>query len=269
MNFKMNKILMLLALVAFGTKLQAQKSFQVFETTSADAKWDGKQFTTENDTLKASYYFWSEKGIFAVTIQNKLKTPLFIDWEQSSFKSLGQKFDYWPDNEAGKPSPERVPYLYNGPSPLPNSMAEKVGGAGANKNRTPRVTEIKPGGSVIRYQYYIFPKNYFDMGAKATSLLLPLKENNDITTQAYEISYSEKNTPLRFFNSLVYSGTSEFKGKGEISESFYLKKVVELETRQFKANSAQSLEEAKKDGSPYYATNNFFVPVPAGKGAKK
>ena len=250
---------------------QAQKYIQVLETVSSDAKTHDGAYVSENDTVKVTYFFWSEKGVFSFKVQNKTDKPLFIDWEQSEFKSLGQTFDYWPDNEPGKPTGIKADFHYDGPPVMPGYTADQgVGGAGANKNRNPRVSEIKPHGSLIRSSYYIFPKSHFEMGAKYHSRYLSLKEDKTIMTQVYELDYNKTNTPLRFHSRVTYSGAEDFVHKGSIGAGFTLHKVSEMELRQFKNSEKESDADAKKpEGSPYFSAKSFYIEVPAGKGVIK
>ncbi|MES2389165.1 MAG: hypothetical protein V4543_14275 [Bacteroidota bacterium] len=257
-------------IAAKPAEAQAQKYVQVMETATKDAKNVKDHWVTENDSVKITYHFWSEKGILSFAIHNKLTVPLFIDWEQSTFKSLGETFDYWPDNEPGKPEGIRADFHYDGPPVMPGHTATQgVGGAGANKNRTARLSEIEPNGDLIRSSYYIFPKPYFDMGAKYTSRHLALREDKSVMTLVYELDFHEKNTPLRFSNAVAYSTSEDFKSKGTLAAEFKLEKVTEMEARQFKNKSKESMEDAKNGSSPYASPRSFYVSVPAGQGVKK
>lgn len=58
------------------------------------------EFKIENDSLKITYSFAGENAPVKINIQNKLATPLYIDWSQSSLIFKNQSISYVPDKIA-------------------------------------------------------------------------------------------------------------------------------------------------------------------------
>jgi len=54
-------------------------------------------YVYENDTIRITYDFWQPKNQMKLSIYNKLSTPLFIDWKNSSFIVNDNAHPYWQD----------------------------------------------------------------------------------------------------------------------------------------------------------------------------
>ena len=55
-------------------------------------------FVSENDTVKVTYNFTGYDCPVTITVYNKLKTPIYIDWSQSSVIVNGNRIALWSDN---------------------------------------------------------------------------------------------------------------------------------------------------------------------------
>lgn len=70
---------------------------QVYSTHSEKLTKSNNSWVFENDTLKIVYDFYDSYGKMNFLIYNKLSSPIYIDWKNSSFIYNGNKFNYWVD----------------------------------------------------------------------------------------------------------------------------------------------------------------------------
>lgn len=256
----MRKLLLATCLLLASAATMAQKKYQLFEVGGVQTKVVNGAHTFENDTVKVEYYFWEEKGLLSLLITNKTKSPIYVDWEQSSFYTLNKKFDLWTDNEPDSvlKGKARGPYTYDGPCLYPGHQGE-VAGSGANHNREAR-THMIPGGSTLaRSTFYIFPLPGFRMFQGVTTKMLPVPGNKGQMSDVYLTEYSEyTRSPIRFGVALQMSFTEAFSSTFAVKNDFFVAKATEMETKLFLP--------AKGD-SYYRSASSFFLPL-TGEGYK-
>src|SRR5690348_2528150 len=57
---------------------------------------DLQEFEFVNDTVRIIYNFYGENAPVTITVENKLKVPIFIDWHNSSLILNGRSVSYAP-----------------------------------------------------------------------------------------------------------------------------------------------------------------------------
>jgi hypothetical protein len=58
------------------------------------------EFTVENDSIKVTYSFASLQAPVKVTVRNKLKIPLYVDWSKSALIFNEEATSYVPEKTA-------------------------------------------------------------------------------------------------------------------------------------------------------------------------
>lgn len=91
----MAKIL-LLAVMAFLV-FSSCRTYQYTTVSSSNLDMnDLQEFEFMNDTVRIIYNFYGENAPVTITVENKLKVPIFIDWHNSSLILNGRSVSYAP-----------------------------------------------------------------------------------------------------------------------------------------------------------------------------
>lgn len=244
----------LIALLFIGCKSYVQ----VFDTKGTNVKVENEFYVFENDTLKITYSFWSEKGLMTFAIFNKSNKPLYIDWKKSSYIDNSVKLNYWIDEEKNKTSEYYGSYFYKGPLLKPGYAVSMTNGTSVSSTvKVERITFIPPTSNYYRSQFYILPINAFKFATKVPYKEVPRNDNPKKKTKIYEKSYSKENSPLIFRNFLTFSFNENFEDEFYVDNEFYIYDVKEMEVSQF----AQFEVDTTKKGGRYYVKDKNGVPV--------
>lgn len=84
----MKKLLLIAPIMLFFASC---KPYQYFTVAAPELQQDSlKQYVFENDTMKVLYNFTGYQGPLKVTVINKLKEPIFLDWNRSAMIMNGE-----------------------------------------------------------------------------------------------------------------------------------------------------------------------------------
>lgn len=75
---------------------------QVFTTQSPKLMKSSEGWFYETDSIKIVYDFFHAHGKMNFTIYNKQKSPIYIDWQNSSFTNNGFNNTYWNETKNEK-----------------------------------------------------------------------------------------------------------------------------------------------------------------------
>jgi len=244
----------LIALLFIGCKSYVQ----VFDTKGTNVKVENEFYVFENDTLKITYSFWSEKGLMTFAIFNKSNKPIYIDWKKSSYIDNSVKLNYWIDEEKIKTSEYYGSYFYKGPLLKPGYAISMTSGASVSSTvKIERITFIPPASNYYRSQFYILPINAFKFKAKVPSKEVPKNDNPKKKTKIYEKLFSKENSPLIFRNFLTFSFNESFENEFYVDNEFYIYDIKEMDKKQF-----EHLEiDRTKKGGRFFVKDENGLPV--------
>lgn len=260
MNVTNNFIKTSLFFLLFTFSLLGCKNYiQVFETKSNDIKVENKFYVFENDSLKITYNFWSNKGLMTFSVFNKLDKPIYIDWKKSSYIDNSVKLNYWIDEEKTKSKEYYGNYYYDGLRYAVSKSETAV--------KLERVTFIPPSSNYSRSQFFIFPIKFYDLDTGIEPKEINRLDNPKYKTEVYEQHFSKKNSPLIFRNFLTFSYTESFESEFYVDNEFYISKIREMEREGFLTFVPGSNFE-NRFTSPDENGTIFYIEIPKEKSIK-
>jgi hypothetical protein len=241
---------------------------ELYKTESKHVQSNDKTYLFENDTVKIVYSFWTEKGIMAFSIFNKLDKPLYIDWKKSNYISNSKKFDYWADKETSTRHTTNYEYYNKSLLLVPfltNYLSSSVSNTVSVKPE--RITFIPPKAIIFKSDYFITTSNYNDWDKDFETLTFPmsnLKSNTlSKSIKTYSIKskkFSQNNSSLNFRNFLTFSIKESFENEFYIDNEFYVKEIQLIKKVFF---SRDSLDRKSMFHSIYFFENgkDFYKTV--------
>ena len=241
---------------------------QIFETQSSNTKLVNDLFVFENDTLRISYGFWTEKGVMSFAIYNKLDVPIYIDWKNSSFILNDNKYDYWIDETQTNINSYYGGYFYTGKPLKPGVTINKSVSESVSQTIKPeKITFIPPKSNYYRSQFYLLPlKSYnFNVDCLCNKVNWKYPANytaydNDRKANVCFYFYSETNSPLRFRNYLAISMNENSKSFIFIDNGFYVSSITETRLNQV-IDGYESDGRTERFSSEYKMPTSFYIKI--------
>ena len=207
---------------------------QVFNTAAVNLQTKDKFFVFENDTLKVTYSFWTNKGVMSFSVYNKLEKPIYIDWKNSSFIYNDNKLNYWIDEQQTKMERYYGGYFYNGPLITPGfTINEGIQRTASTTLKPERITFIPPKSKYDRFQFFLMPVDFYPINVHANKSIVPRNDNPKRNSSVYNEDFSFNNSPLKFRNYLAVSFSENSQQYFFIDNKFYLTSVKEMEYKHF------------------------------------
>jgi hypothetical protein len=180
----------------------------------------------ENDTLRIKYAFWTERGVVAFGVYNKLNKPLYIDWKKSSCFINTSRSDYWTDRTTITSASAAI----TGPLRPYSGTYGGIGLGASQVTHQERISFIAPQSSIVRYGSAIWtgPPDRMD---NASPGLLSDQAGNPLTV--IEVTFDADNSPIHIRNFLTYSLTEDFAKESYINNEFYVSKIVQMKNGEF------------------------------------
>ena len=251
------KLLTLITLLIIFVPNFAQRKYTQLYQTAAKMPVisnGNSGYVFENDTVKITYKFWAERGVFYFDIFNKLSVPLYIDWKKSSMIRNKNKFNYYEDVERKKMSmfyknftvsPKNWTSVLN---PKYEDQIKKCGAdywvneKGSEAYLTPtkaipeRITFIAPSSTYTNYQY-----TYNITQAEGTELKLDTyfeevtmqDYDGPVKTRIYKAKYTPEESVLDFRNFLTLSTSEKFDSEFYVDNGFFISSILEMDNVQF------------------------------------
>lgn len=221
---------------------------QVYETkANSPVRSDNGHYVFENDTIKIDYGFWTERGVLAFKIENKLNVPLYVDWSRSSFIRNGEKLDFWIDEQK-----TNVASYYQGYNTSANFWQQLYStyrmtygipytlGLSEGETQSASTTTKPEKTTFIAPKSYIFktPRTLHLFGVSGTKLrtdrdyveIYGLNSKNEqvVKTKEYYADYDKDESVLKFRNFLMLSTSKDFTSEFYVDNSFYVSRVYEM-----------------------------------------
>ncbi len=241
----MNKIICAL-LVIFMSSCSSINYIQVFETNTSNTKNIDSCYTYEDDTVKITYSFWTNKGIMNFEIYNKLNIPFYVDWKNSSLIINDIKLNYWEDVTNSNTMSNYSTYYYKG-----QTLVTTNGVSLSRTSKPERITFIPPKSKYGCSNYYLFPFKYFEMKKYESKKM-------KYSTIYYQ-NFNIQNSPLRFRNYVSLTFSEESKKFKIIDNEFFVSSIKEMTNIHFQGKMNQS---TNKFEFPYTSPRSFYLKIP-------
>ena len=215
-----------------------------------------REFIQENDTLRLTYQFFSERGVVQFTIENKLNKPLYIDWKRSAFIVGKNKVDYWRDeaevNLEGRANTLSI-------IPVWNRTWLRIGGVIRKANP---IDYIPPGTAIECDQFAVAPANALQLPGqfvlKKVESAIPDRKK---PVEVQEYQYTVDTSPVAFRNYLTFSTDKNFATEFVLDNKFWASSVQVMPHKQLTGGNDWTglMGTTIFRTSPYYRPNAFFV----------
>jgi hypothetical protein len=260
---------MLISVCSAQTVRNIKGHVQVFDVESS-LPLVKNRFTYENDTIRITYYFWGNKGIMQIGINNKTDKPLYLDWKKSTFTVGDQVLSLAPEITVTTET-KQVYQSYAFEGRFLHSIDYEMNYHSATntqfETKVEDITEIRPYGYYMRLKYHLVPDMFFDMPEDAKLLSEPSSFKEGAMETVYEKTFSKADSPLKFSTSLVY-----FADKNEDSDNngtetkadFNVAAAYELNAKHFRgARAGKDAEGRAIYKFPYRKSSRFYIEIPS------
>lgn len=243
----MKKIFFLLFLSLFILSCKTSKNVQVYYTEGLNTQLKSSQHVYENDTLKITYNFLTDRGSIIFFIENKLDRSIYIDWERSHFTINGNRLVY-SHNYKGKNKIYTYPYLSYS---IPINEQKRMVKVRRQKNEE---NLIAAKGNLGVFKYYILPEGDIKLTAEAKQEEVQHNQFPEKTTIVTSQDYTMVNSPLQFSNKLTFYFSDSFREEFSIENKFYVNKIKEMAHSHF---FFKKRDEKGKPTGTYIMTHGF------------
>jgi len=209
---------------------------QVYDIESDLAENRSGQYQYENDTLVIRYLLWSNQGKMNVVIKNKLKVPIYINWTQSQYTVEGVSIPMTPYEDKLDAKQAEIYAKYKASEPVLTDMDyewKKQMSNGEDKDKD-QVTEIAPGGTFKKSNYYLIPRGGVVQDTACAVELTKHRANKKQKAHIYSTEYTKETTPFTFSAKIVYAANKKTVPSTSVKHNFYVSKVSEMEAKHFR-----------------------------------
>ncbi|WP_460958415.1 putative periplasmic lipoprotein [Spirosoma litoris] len=205
----------------------------------------------DNDTLTLRYSFASERGLMHISLLNKLKQPLYVDWKRSSFIIGQNKVDYWYDVADVSMTGTSSRYSRYTTTSLSGTMA-----------KADKISFIPPQTKLEKEQFLVVPSGTVQLSGpfKIEREKGKWVETKNVDVKLY--SYSADQSPFTFRNYLTLSTDKDFKTEFAIDTKFWASDAKVLPRDQLLTEKTTG-EYQYSIPVPFKQADSFYVPIPA------
>jgi hypothetical protein len=210
----------------------------------------------DNDTLTLTYDFSSSRGLMNITLVNKLKQPLYIDWKRSSFIIGQNKMDYWHDvSDVNLSGTSYSSGLYRRYSV--NNLSGTI-------TKADPVGFIPPNTKIEKKDFVVFPEGNLILRGQPNithqkSNANPSKKQPIIVST---FNYSEEKSPLTFRNYLTLSTDKDFKNEFHIDTQFWASDVQVLPKAEIVSQQVLKDDNTYFVPAPFRKPDGFYITLP-------
>lgn len=199
------------------------KYVQYYKVESINTTQRENEFIFENDTVRITYSFWSNGGVMAFTVFNKLDKPLYIDWQRSALIINADNNFYFNDSMANEG------YLQKTVGFLPPKTQLKQSLDGIVKKNISEWSNYE-----TQYQ--------------------TRNDSKKEQTKIFAKKFSPQTSPVIFRNYLTLSDKPEFDGLFSIDNGFYIGELDAMDVRNFRHDKGNNMSEYY-----YYKGTDFYL----------
>lgn len=221
------------------------------------------KYVFENDTVRITYSFWAHHGQFGFTIENKLNTPIYVDWKKSNLVYNNTPNVYWTDETVVKTNSvtSGIGYRITASTAVGTSYKSEESVIRPKE----RITFLPPSSVIERNEYSIDNAAYFFMDPTIQGETVAHDGKPGKTTVVYNQSIEKEYSPIELTNFLTFSSKESFENEWFIENTFYLSEVAEMELKHFRG-ICTGKDENDKPICPRLLKSNkkYFLYVPKG-----
>lgn len=222
----------LLSVMMFG----CQSYVQVVDMTPIDSSMvdNGDTYGFDNDSVRLTYHFWGESGVYWFEILNELDVPIYIDWKRSNLINNNIPVPYWDSNintesvAVGTRYGEAVLHSNGAVHSAQGSVVVSNSVTSAEE----RITFLPPKAVAFSKKYKLVSESYYVLPKDAEAV----EETHDAKPSNTTIVYSQllaDNSPINITNFLTYSLSKGFDEDIFVSNSFEASRIREMELEHF------------------------------------
>jgi hypothetical protein len=229
---------------------------QLYETKSTFNEDGNTEF--ENDTVKISYYFWSESGVLAFSIYNKLNVPIYVDWKKSSYIRNEDKYDYWIDEQNTESNSSYASVTYKGFLTGWGTVGTSTTTSKAVKPE--RITFIAPHSKYKKYTFSLYNPKGTLIDTSVNLEFVPSKRDPKKVVGIYNRNYVYSDANTIFRNFLTLSTSEKFDKEIYVDNTFYVSKITEMPVDEllgpYTVNGNNIIYSL-----PYKENNRFYIKI--------
>ncbi len=219
-------------------------------------------FVFENDTVRISYFFWAHHGKFEFTIENKMKTPIYIDWKKSNLVYNANPNVYWTDVTVVSSASVSVGVGFRGSYGISTGAAVTAGESVIRPKE--RITFLPPSSKITRNEYSINNAAYYFLNPNNTTIENTLNDSKPSkATAIYKESFNEASSLAHLTNFLTFSTKENFENEWFIENKFFMNEVNEMEITHFRG-ICKGVDENENSICPRVLKSNkkYYLMVP-------
>ena len=234
-------------------------TIQVYDTLTNNSKLTDKYWVFENDSVKVTYEFWTNRGIMSFSIFNKVDKPIYVDWKNSSFIYNSNKWNYWVDEEISALQSYYGGYYYKGPLLKPGySASAGVQNSSSKTIKPERITFIPPKSYYYRSQFYLISDDYYKIDSETATKKNIEGEKPEKSNSYYEVNFNYQNSPLKFRNYIAFSFSETSQSFFFIDNEFYVKSIKQMKNNTFRGKILGDGDYSIQYEFPFRKSTSFY-----------
>ena len=225
------------------------KFVQVVTVTGDNMKLE-KHLVYENDSVKVIYDLWTNQGILAFSIYNKMNRPIYIDWKKCSFiLDNSKKLDYFVDFEKSDQVTYYDGYLFR--NLLGKIGSSSVGIGSQTTVKSERITFIPPRSFIVSRKFKLTTGQYKLLNPTEELVPKSWRPNSKKKTKIKTLVFKNQvESPERFRNFLTFSTSEKFETEFYVENSLWVSQIMEMKRIQFLGPN--------RNGSVYRRADRFY-----------
>jgi hypothetical protein len=216
-------MLKILPIAVMALLLFSCSTYQYTTVSSSNLPMNGLQeFEFENDSVRIIYNFYGQNAPVNITVENKLRVPVFIDWHNSSVIINGRSVSYVPVQMQIEGTTESSSY---NPGYGRSGYGASTGNLSAVASLPPSVDFVPPHSYFTRNPIWLTDRFIENVPAEAfQKVRYSVTEGYSIPVKA--TVFTEGSSPLRFRSYLSLSIGSRDAFPVAYEHSFFVSQVI-------------------------------------------
>jgi hypothetical protein len=211
-----------LNLIVIPVFLMGCMKYQYTTVSSNMISNEQKEFVHENDSLIVKYNFSGNNCPVRISIENKLATPLFVDWKRSALIVNDLSQSYSTDNAVIDAYGTGITFLWGESG---SSQFINVQGTITKSESTGFI----PPHAKIQSDAVYASDNYKKLKGKKSKTIRVYSSDSFTLARHYE--FNEANSPARFRSYLTLSTDPNFSSLIIYDDSFWVTEIVQTDLR--------------------------------------
>lgn len=204
----MKKLLYILLISILGTSCSSTYFFSTLSSVDSNVEQvDNGDFLIDRDSLWIAYCFNGKDAPVQITVFNKSKRPLYIDWQQSALIV---------DNTAISYTGNKIENIYN-------EYGEYVGNILNSQSSSDKISFIPPGTMVSHKPLYLAGVNYDNIPQKDYKKMTLVNKDGEVIS-VRRIDFTNTDSPLKFKSYLTIYADKDHPMAFE--QEFFLANII-------------------------------------------